>query len=247
MIEVTPAVMAGVGTSALLIGFSKAGIGGSLGPLITVSAVIVLPPHVAVGLLLPLLIIGDVFSLGALWRKWSLREVGRLLPGMVIGVGAGTYLLAQVDSPLLARLLGLLMLLFVAYWALEPRLTVLREYQARRWHGYAAGSVAGLTSALAHSGGPPVAAYLLLQRVPPVPFVATTTFAFAIVNLIKVPAYVSAGLFDLELQRQLAWAAALIPVGVLVGRLIVGRINRVLFHRLSVGLLACSGLYLLVA
>ena len=240
-------VMLGVGAAGFLIGFSKAGIGGSLGPLVTVLVVLVLPPHAAIGLLLPMLMVGDVFALGALWRHWDLHEVGRLLPGMLLGVAAGTYLLAQAESPLLARMLGALMLLFVTYWLLEPRIARLGEYRERRWHGYAAGGVAGVTSALAHSGGPPVAVYLLLQRVSPIPFVATTTFAFAIVNAVKVPAYLSAGLFNPELQLQLAWALGLVPVGVLVGRLLVGRIDRKLFHRMSVFLLACSGTYLLLA
>ncbi len=247
MIEVTPIVMGGIGAAAFVIGFTKAGIGGSLGPLVTVLAVLVLPPQAALGLLLPMLIVGDAFALAALWGRWDLREVGRLLPGMLIGVAAGTYLLARAESPLLARLLGALMLLFVAYWLLEPRLTRFVTYERRRWHGYLAGGVAGVTSALAHSGGPPVAVYLLLQRVSPIPFVATTTFAFAIVNLVKVPAYLSAGLFDLQLQLQLAWAMGLVPVGVLVGRLVVGKVDRKLFHRASVFLLACSGTYLLLA
>lgn len=247
VIDVTPIVMAGIGAAGFLIGFAKAGIGGSLGPLVTVLAVLVLPPQAAIGLLLPMLLVGDAFALGALWGRWDLREVGRLLPGMLIGVAAGTYLLIQVDSPLLARLLGALMLLFVAYWLLESRIARLGTYRQRRWHGYLAGGAAGVTSALAHSGGPPVAVYLLLQRVPPIPFVATTAFAFAIVNAIKVPAYLSAGLFDLELQLQLAWAMGLVPVGVLVGRFVVGRIDRRLFHRVSVFLLACSGSYLLFA
>lgn len=247
MIEVTPVVMVSVGAAGFLIGFSKAGIGGSLGPLVTVLAVLVLPPRAAIGLLLPMLMVGDVFALGSLWRRWDLHEVGRLLPGMLIGVAAGTYLLAQVESPLLTRLLGALMLLFVAYWLLEPRISRLRTYRGRRWHGYVAGGIAGLTSTVAHSGGPPAAVYLLLKRISPISFVATTAFAFAIVNATKVPAYLAAGLFDLELQLQLAWALGLVPVGALLGRLMVGRIDRQLFHRVSVVLLACSGTYLMVA
>jgi uncharacterized protein len=247
VIEVTPLVVVGVGAAGFLIGFAKAGIGGSLGPLVTVLAVLVLPPQTAIGVLLPMLMVGDAFALGALWQRWDLREVGRLLPGMLVGVGGGTYLLAEVESTLLARLLGALMLVFVGYWLLESRITRLGTYRRRRWHGYLAGGVAGVTSAVAHSGGPPVAVYLLLQRVQPIPFVATTTLAFAIINAVKVPAYLAAGLFDLQLQLQLAWALALIPVGVLVGRRLVGRIDRQLFHRISVLLLACSGTYLLLA
>lgn len=187
-------------------------------------ALLVLPPQATIGLLLPMLLVGDAFSLGALWRRWDLREVGRLLPGMLIGVAAGNYMLARAESQLLARLLGALMLLFVAYWLLESSLARIVEYRSRRWHDYAAGGVAGVTSALAHSGGPPVAVYLLLQQVLPIPFVATTTFAFAIVNVVKIPAYFSAGLFDLGLQLQLAWALGLIPWG--AGRPVRHRAHR---------------------
>jgi uncharacterized protein len=87
-----------------------------------VLAVLVLPVGAALGVLLPLLILGDAFALGARWRRWDLRAVGRLLPGAVVGIGAGTYLLAQADSPVLARLLGALVLMFALYWVIEPRL-----------------------------------------------------------------------------------------------------------------------------
>jgi uncharacterized membrane protein YfcA len=63
----------------------------------------------------------------------------------------------------------------------------------------AAGSVAGFTSTVAHAGGPPIVVYLLMAGLTPVGFVATSVAFFAIVNLIKVPGYVVAGLFDGEL------------------------------------------------
>jgi uncharacterized membrane protein YfcA len=109
------------------------------------------------------------------------------------------------------------------------------------------GAVAGITSALAHSGGPPVAVYLLLRRADPVPFVATSALVFAIINLIKVPAYVSAGMFDVQLQLQLLWAVPIVPVGVVVGRWLVERIDRRRFHVVSVVLLGCSGIYLVAS
>lgn len=247
MVELTPVVIVGIGVAAFIIGFAKAGIGGSIGPLTTIVAVIVLPTRTALAILLPLLMVGDAFALGALWRRWDTREVLRLLPGAAVGVAAGTYLLAQADSPALRRLLGALILVFVAYWVFGQRLVRLAQRRPQPWYGWLAGAVAGVTSALAHSGGPPVAAYLLLKGLEPVRFVATTALVFAIVNLIKVPSYLAAGLFDLELQRQLAWAVLVIPVGVVVGRLLVERIDRRLFHRASVVLLTISAVYLLLA
>jgi uncharacterized membrane protein YfcA len=133
MIEVTPLVVVGVAAAAFTIGFVKAGIGGSIGPLATILVVLVLPVQVALGVLLPLLMVGDALALAALWRRWDLAAVGRLLPGATAGVAGGTYLLAQADSPLLTRLLGILMLLFVAYWVVAPRLRRLGSYRSRPW------------------------------------------------------------------------------------------------------------------
>lgn len=247
MVEVTPTIALAVGVASFLIGLSKAGVGGSLGPLITVVVVLALPAPTAIALLLPLLIVGDVIALAALWRRWDNRLLWLLLPGGLAGVAIGTYLLAHLASPLFTRLLGGLILLFVASWVLSPRLArpTAPRVHLRPWHGVATGTVAGLTSAIAHAGGPPVAIYLLLQRVEPVRFVATNTLLFGVLNVVKVPAYISAGLFDWDLQLRLAWAVALIPLGVLVGRFMVHRIDPQVFNRIIVALLAFAGIYLL--
>lgn len=247
MVEITPAIVIAVAVAAFLIGVSKAGVGGSLGPFITVVVVVALPAQAAIALLLPLLIVGDWIALAALWRRWDTRHLRLLLPGAVVGVAIGTYLLAHLDSPLFTRLLGGVILLFVAYWVVSPRLHRSEAYRNRAWHGTVAGTVAGFTSALAHAGGPPVAIYLLLQRIDPPRFVATNTLLFGVVNLVKVPAYVSAGLFDWNLQLRLAWAVLLIPIGVAVGRFVVERIDREVFNRVIVALLGVAGIYLLVA
>ena len=66
-------------------------------------------------------------------------------------------------------------------------------YEGRDWHGLLAGLIAGFSSTLAHAGGPPVAIYLLLQKVPPIEFNASTVLFFAILNWVKVPYYAYAG------------------------------------------------------
>lgn len=248
MVEITPAVVLAVSLAAFLIGVSKAGIGGSLGPLITVTVVLVLPAQTAIALLLPLLVIGDALAVGALWRRWDNRLLFLLMPGALLGVAGGTYLLAHLDSPVFARVLGGVILLFVAAWVLSPRLSSRPEpVRMRAWHGVVTGTVAGATSAIAHAGGPPVAIYLLLRRVEPVRFVATNTVLFGVVNVVKMPAYVSAGLFDWHLQLRLAWAVVLIPAGVLAGRYLVHRIDPTVFNWVIVALLAIAGTYLLVS
>ena len=234
-----------VALAAFGIGFSKAGIGGGLGPLITVLMLVAFPPDTALALLLPLLIVGDVFSLTALWKRWDWRHAVLLLPGAVVGVAIGTYLVSSLPPRLFRIVLGVVVLAFVAYFLIRPRLNVTREYVLRRWHGWLAGSTAGFTSALAHSGGPPITVYLLLQKLEPVRFVATTALVFASVNLIKVPAYASVGLFDWDVQLRLWWAILFIPLGAWAGRWAVTRVSPAVFHHVMTGLLAVSGLFLI--
>ena len=62
-------MIVGVAVAAFLIGFSKAGVAGTLGPIVTVLLALTIPADDAVGLLLPILIVADWFTLAAHWRQ----------------------------------------------------------------------------------------------------------------------------------------------------------------------------------
>ena len=83
------------------------------------------------------------------------------------------------------------------------------------------------------------------QGLPPRKFVATSAALFAITNLLKVPAYFLAGLFDGDLIGSVWYAWLTIPLGVVVGRSLVGRIDRTMFDRITTTLLVFSALVLL--
>lgn len=215
-----------VGAAAFSIGLSKAGLGGSIGPLATILMLSALPAREAVGLQLPILIAGDAIALALLWRKWDTRIVLSALPGVVVGVILGTLLLDAIPAGALKIVVGAIAVLF-GVWALIVDLTK-RELERPGPSGWVAplvaGSVTGTTSAIAHAGGPPMTMYLLTRRLDPRTFVATSAAIFTVVNLLKVPLYAVAGVFDWELQLQYLWAFALVPVGAVIGRLLLSRI-----------------------
>jgi hypothetical protein len=70
-VDLTVPLMLTVGAAAFLLGVSKAGLGGGLGPLVTVIVSIFVPPARAIGVLLPLLIVGDVFAVWTHRRSWD--------------------------------------------------------------------------------------------------------------------------------------------------------------------------------
>ena len=172
-----------------LISLSKGGLGGMAGNLATPLMAMVMPVNQVLALLLPFMLLADVFSIAMHWRKWNARLFWLLIPGGVVGVAIGTYFIANVSPHVLKIGLAIIALLFVAYKLLEKRILGSVKYQEKNWHGWLAGSTAGFTSALAHSGGPPISIYLMLQDVTPGVFIATSVLFFAILNWIKVPFY----------------------------------------------------------
>lgn len=228
-----------------LIGLSKGGLGGAAGAAATPLMALVLPVDQVLGLMLPLLMMADVFAVASHWRKWDNRLLLLLIPSSLVGITLGTALLTTISDEALRKGLAVIVILFVLYKLFEGRIQRALTYRPRSWHGMLTGAIAGFTSTLAHTGGPPVAIYLLMQRLAPRTFVATNAVYFAVINWLKVPYYAYAGVFHMEQLVRVIWLLPLIPLSVLLGRWITVRVDRVTFERIIIALLAGSAVLLL--
>ena len=227
----------------LMIGLAKGGFGG-LGALLTPILSLVLPVSSAVGVLLPMLIVGDVFAIYMYWKEWDLELVKRMFPAGVAGALVGTFLLSYVSPNGLRIALGIFVLLSVAYKFLSDRIQAIR-YQPRLWHAPAAGLLSGVASGMFNSGGPPFNSYLLLQKLEARPFIATTAIFFALLNLIKVPGFLYTGVLDPYVLFSLWWVFPFIPVGIWVARITLTRLSPAAFEWIIIILLIFSSLWLL--
>ncbi len=228
-----------------MISLSKGGLGGMLGALATPMMALVMPANQVLGLLLPILLLADVFAIAMHWRKWNGRLVWLLTPGAVIGVTIGTFFIANAPTNVLKTGLAVIVLLFVIYKLLEKRILASLKYQDRDWHGWLAGTAGGFASSLAHSGGPPISIYLMLQGVTPSVFIATLVLFFAILNWIKVPYYFYIHLFDFQRLWQIAWIAPIVPLGVWIGHWLVTKVSKVVFDNIILVLLVITALLLI--
>lgn len=235
-----------VATAIFLTGFTKGGFGGAGGALATPLLVLVLPANRALGLMLPILIAADALALASHWRGWDWRLVARLIPAAIAGVALATVFITRVSPTGLRRSIGVVVLIFAVYKVFEPRLLRGEWYHPRGWHAVLAGGVAGVTSAMAHTGGPPIAIFLLFQKLTPRKFVGTSVLFFTLLNWVKLPTYFFAGLFDLSLLRPALWLLPLLPASVWVGKKFAVRVNRAAFERAVVGLLALAAVLLLM-
>ena len=226
----------------LMIGFAKGGFGG-LGALLTPILALVLPVASAVGVLLPMLMFGDVFAVYMYWKEWDLELVKRMLPAGIVGALAGTALLSSVSTNGLRLILGIFVLASVAYKFLSDRIQAIR-YEPRLWHAPAAGLLSGVASGMFNSGGPPFNSYLLLQKLKARPFIATTAIYFALLNLIKVPGFLYTGVLNLPLLFSLWWVFPFIPIGIWVARKTLTRLSPSAFEWIIIALLIFSSLLL---
>ena len=226
-----------------MIGLAKGGFGG-LGALLTPILALVLPVALAVGVLLPMLMVGDVFAVSMYWKEWDLDLVKRMLPAGIVGALAGTFLLSWLPPDGLRIVLGIFVLLLVAYRFISDRIQSVR-YEPKRWHAPAAGFLAGLASGMFNNGGPAFSSYLLLQKLKARPFIATSAIYFALLNLIKVPGFLYTGVLDLPLLFSLWWVFLFIPIGIGIARLTLTRVSPAVFEWIIVVLLIFSSLWLL--
>ncbi|MBZ9560277.1 MULTISPECIES: sulfite exporter TauE/SafE family protein [unclassified Modicisalibacter] len=223
--------------STFFTGVSKGGFAGGFGTLSVPLMALAIGPVEAAGLLLPLLIVMDAFSVKAWWGRQDNREVKRLLPGMAVGVVIGTLTIGLLDEDLIRLLLGIISLLFAAYMLARPAAS--RAISAL-W-SIPAGIGCGFTSFLAHAGGPPVNLYLIPRRLSKEAFIATSVLAFAAVNLMKLGPYLWLGEIDFTsasaslLLVPVAWA------GVRSGLWLQHRVNERLFYRLIILAMAIVG------
>lgn len=235
-------VVAGV---AFLIGLAKGGFGGLMGALATPLMALVMPVDQVIGLVLPILMFGDLFAIAFHWRRWDGRLILLLLPGAVLGVTIGTLFITNAPTETLRLTLGIIVLIFAIYKMLEKRIIGSLKYESRKWHGLLGGTITGFSSALAHTGGPPVSIFLLMQGISPRVFVATAALFFFTLNWIKVPYYFYAQLFDFPKLWGVAWLLPMVPLGAWFGRWISEKINPQSFERFVLVLLIVSALILI--
>lgn len=242
-----PVDLVSLAIAALLIGLSKGGVGGALPPVL---ATLLLSQRStvaeAVALATPMLMVGDGFALWTYWGRWDRSQVRSLLPAGVIGVGVGVFLLRGLPDDLLRFSLGIAGLVVVGY-KLYVQWRGMDSHVHRVWHAPLAGLLGGTSSAMLNAGGPPIAAYLLLQHLSPIVFTATNTVFFAVVNMLKVPGSLAAGVIG---PGALLWSVLMCPlvaVGVYIGRRFILWVDARVFDSLMTVILVVACVWLIVS
>jgi uncharacterized membrane protein YfcA len=174
---------------AALVGMSKTGLSG-LGLLIVPLLSNAFGGRPSVGLLLPMLIFGDIFAVSWYNRHAQWKHVLKLIPWAVAGIIAGAMTGKQISEGTFNRLLAGIVILGIGLliWQdLRSKKVSVPDYW---WFSAVLGLLGGFATMIGNAAGPIMALYLLSMRLPKNHFIGTGAWFFFIVNVSKVPIHI---------------------------------------------------------
>jgi len=178
-----------LGLVALMIGMTKTGISG-LGLAVVPLLAYAFGARASTGVMLPLLLMADVYAVIYYHRMANWVHIKRLLPWAVTGILAGMFTGRLISDLQFRWVLSALVLIGIS-------VMVLRDLSGQklgvpRHPAFAAllGLLGGFASMVANAAGPVFAVYLLAMRLPKNEYIATGAWFFFIINLVKLPFHI---------------------------------------------------------
>ena len=237
----------GIG-AALLVGISKTGVPG-VGILVVPLLAATFGGRLSIGIMLPMLIMGDVFAVAWYKRHAQWDKLVSLLPWVVVGLAIGTVTLWKTGKmagtkDLIGFMMGILVLIMLA-------LTFLRTFVGEKLTpkspvGTAGtGISAGFSTMVSNAAGPIMRIYLSAHKLPKQQFMGTIAWYFFIINTSKLPVYMILSFLNpgnpIVTKSSMMFNLAMFPailVGVFAGKWLLPRLSQKSFDTAVLGLAA---------
>jgi len=244
MLITDPLFYAAAVPAVLLTGISKGGFGSALGGVAVPLMALAISPVQAAAVMLPILCLMDLVGLRAYYRKWDTDNLRIMLPGALIGIAIGALTFGMLSESAIRLMIGGLAIAFTINnwlgWAARQHTAGRSPLKGTFWCG-----LSGLTSFIAHAGGPPVMVYMLPQQLDKVRYVATISVFFAFVNAAKLVPYAWLGQFSSDNLATSLALAPLVPLGVRFGMWLQDKVNTTWFYRIAQAGLLATGVQLI--
>ena len=223
-------------------GIGKGGFAGPISMLAVPVMSFVMNPIQAAGILLPLLVLMDVMAMYIYWKKWRVDIFKIIVPASIIGIIIGSFTFQYTSENQIRLVVGIISILFVIISLIQKNNLALKPTKIKGifWSG-----TAGYTSFLIHAGAPPMNFYMLPLKLDKTIYIGTTTFAYFIINSVKLIPYYY---LDLLAPSNLIISIALIPVAilsVLLGYFLQKKVSQEVFYNIIYLLLFLSGIKLI--
>lgn len=230
--------------ASVILGISKAGIKG-IGIIIVTLMALAFGAKESTGLMVPLLIVGDIFAVVYYNRHAQWKYIIRFLPWMIFGLLIGV--LIGKDLPEKSFKYGMSAIILASvilmYWWDIRKSKVVPQHPA--FAGFT-GIMAGFTTMIGNLAGAFSNIYFLAMRLPKNVFIGTAAWLFLIINTIKLPFHIF--VWKTITKESLLIDLKLIPA-VLIGLLIGIRLVKIIqekYYRKMILILTAIGAILIL-
>lgn len=231
--------------AAFFVGVVKGGFGGIMALLGVPIVTLATSPQQALAIMLPLMCVMDTVAIMRYWRKWEIKSLRALVPSALGGIGVGSYFVNILSGAYLRLFIAMVAFQFclkhfLTHGSNHPSPQRNKEKTttlvATAW-----GFISGLSSVLAHAGGPALNAYLLPQHLPKTRYQSTVNAYYIIINYSKILPYALLGLFTSETLMICLLSIPIAIIGTYVGVWLHYRISQTTFYRIAYIAFFCSG------
>ncbi len=171
---------------AIFVGMSKVGVPGV--SLITIPVLaFIFGGKPSTGILLPMLMLADLFGVGYYHRHARWNYLVRLFPWAFAGLAVGLWVGEIVSDEWFKNIIALLVFLSLGLMLWRDRTKGATFFPETWWFAAAMGILGGFATMIGNVAGPVFAIYLLAMHLPKNHFIGTTAWFFLIINVVKFP------------------------------------------------------------
>lgn len=229
--------------AGFLTGVAKNGVPG-LVTVVTPFVAMVIPARTATGMLLPLLVTGDITAV-IFWRKKTVwKQLFRLFPWTLGGIVSGFFVMRAVDDATFRPILGAIIIAMTLLGLLRKRYN-LRISPDNKPLVAIVGFLAGMFTLMANAAAPLLAMYFLSLNLDKEELVGTNAWFFFVVNLIRVPFTIGLGVLTLDRFLVDLMLVPLVLAGAYVGSKFLKKIPLKTFAWITEGLALVAGIRLI--
>ena len=174
--------------AAVLIGFSKAGIKGITAFSVTLLALVYGAKN-STGIMLPLLISGDIAAVIYYNKKCNWGLLLKLLPYVAIGVIIGAFIGDELPEELFKKSMAVIIIISVSLMVWHERSTIQLDKRSTGL-GVILGLLAGITTMIGNLAGAFSNLFFLSMRLNKETFIGTAAWLFFVINLFKLPFHI---------------------------------------------------------
>ena len=231
---------------AMFIGMSKVGVPG-ISMIVVPILAIIFGGKASTGILLPILMMADIFGVVYYHRHAQWKYFWKLLPWALIGIGIALWVGKVVNDEWFKNLIAILVFGSIALMLWKDRKKGTVFFPDTLWFAASMGVLGGFATMIGNVAGPIFAIYLLAMHLPKNSYIGTGAWFFLVVNFLKFPLHIF--VWETINWNTLTLDLLLLPaiaVGAFLGIVLVKRISDKSYRIAVIIVTALSAFLLLI-